>query len=135
MNKFLPTAILSAALGVYLLIPAYSAKASQPDVTCSAETYFNPYGDSIIIHKQHSSKKHKIRLYPDAMQESLLFAVKGEEGKVYQLFLFDLDGQLVKQANIRHRETTILRKIEKGDYTFEVFSDDERIENGHLVVK
>jgi hypothetical protein len=42
---------------------------------------------------------------------------------------------LVKQVNIRNRQTTVLNRIEKGSYVFEVFSDDERIENGQVIVK
>ena len=91
--------------------------------------------DSIIIYKQVSSRKHKIRLYADASHESLLFTVKGESGRVYQLFLFDYEGHLIKQANIRDRQTTILQKIEKGEYLFEIFSDDERIETGQVFVR
>jgi hypothetical protein len=65
----------------------------------------------------------------------LFFSASGQSGKVYQLFLFDIDGKLVKQVNIRNRQTTVLNKIEKGNYVFEVFSDDERIENGQVIVK
>ena len=65
----------------------------------------------------------------------LFFSASGEQGKVYQLFVFDMDGQLIKQANIRNRQTTVINNIDKGMYSFEVFSDDERIENGTLSVR
>jgi hypothetical protein len=95
--------------------------------------------DTILVHKQITSKKHKIRLYPSASQEVLFFSATGpardSEGKVYQLYVFDVEGKLVKQANIRNKQTTVLNNIEKGDYVFEVFSDDERIENGQLIVR
>ena len=55
--------------------------------------------------------------------------------KVYQLFLFDVEGNLVKQANIKNKQTTVIDNIEKGNYLFEVFSDDERIENGQVIVR
>ena len=91
--------------------------------------------DSILIQKQLISKKHKIRLYPNANHEVLFFSANGTAGKVYQLFLFDVEGQLVKQVNIKHKQTTVINRIEKGNYVFEVFSDDERIENGQLIVR
>jgi hypothetical protein len=90
---------------------------------------------SIEISKSQSSKKHKIRLYPDARQQVLFFSVNGENGKVYQLFLFDMDGRLVTQTQIRNRETTVLTNISEGNFLFEVFTDDERIENGQLKVR
>lgn len=90
---------------------------------------------SIEISKSLSSKKHKIRLYPDARQQVLFFSANGENGKVYQLFLFDMDGRLVTQTQIRNRETTVLTNISEGNFLFEVFTDDERIENGQLKVR
>jgi hypothetical protein len=90
---------------------------------------------SIQVSKAQTSKKHKIRLYPDARQQVLFFSANGEDGKVYQLYLFDMDGRLVNQAQIRNKETTVLTTIPEGNYLFEVFTDDERIENGQLTVR
>jgi hypothetical protein len=90
---------------------------------------------SIQVSKSLSSKKHKIRLYPDARQQVLFFSANGEDGRVYQLFLFDMDGRLVAQTSIRNKETTVLSNIAEGNFLFEVFTDDERIENGKLTVK
>ena len=90
---------------------------------------------SIQVSKALSSRRHKIRLYPDARQQVLFFSAVGEDGKVYQLYLFDMDGRLVNQAHIRNKETTVLTTISEGNYLFEVFTDDERIENGQLTVR
>lgn len=90
---------------------------------------------SIQVSKAQTNKKYKIRLYPDARQQVLFFSANGEDGKVYQLYLFDMDGRLVNQAQIRNKETTVLTTIPEGNYLFEVFNDDERIENGQLTVR
>ncbi len=110
-------------------------------LTCSASTSGFPSGnapafrDTILVQKNQISKKIKIKLYPNANHQVLFFSASGEAGKVFQLFLFDIDGKLVKQVNIRNKQTTVLNRIEKGSYLFEVFSDDERIENGQVIVK
>jgi hypothetical protein len=91
--------------------------------------------DSIIIKRSQTNSRYKVKLYPNATSEVLFFSASGEEGKIYQLFIFNLDGKLVKQTQIHNRETTLVAKMEKGDYLFEVFSDDERIENGTLQFK
>jgi hypothetical protein len=88
----------------------------------------------ILVYKNGSGKKHKIQIYPDAQNRGLFFYASGAKGKVYQLFLFDLNGHLVKQAHIRHKQTAMLNKIDKGTYLFEVFSDDERVETGKVEV-
>lgn len=91
--------------------------------------------DTILINKALTSKKHKIRLYSNADNSVVFFTASGEAGRVYQLYLFDVEGKLSKQIQIRNRETTVLTNIIKGSYLFEVFSDDQRIENGQLEVR
>ncbi len=90
--------------------------------------------DSIIVVRHAVSKKHKIRLYPDADHAVLFFSATGEQGRQYQLFLFDVDGKLVRQVNVRDKQTTVLNMNSKGVFLFEVFSNDERIENGQVRV-
>jgi len=93
------------------------------------------YADSIVVNKLLISKKYKIKIYPGARQEVLFFNASGEDGKVYQFFIFDVEGNLVKQTQIRNKQTTMITNFNKGCYTFEVFSDDEHIENGTLTIK
>ena len=108
--------------------------ASNTSIGCPLPVPIHNY-DTILVQKQTTSKKHKIRIYPDAAQGVLFFSASGQEGKMYQLFLFDVQGSLVKQANIKNKQSTFLDNIEKGSYLFEVFSNDERIENGQVIIK
>jgi hypothetical protein len=137
-KTFLSPKVLTglAAFGLALCLQSNFAYAAAGDR--SAGGHYPPGNDtihSIQISKSLSSKKHKIRLYPDARQQVLFFSANGENGKVYQLFLFDMDGRLVSQTQIRNRETTVLTNISEGNFLFEVFTDDERIENGQLLVR
>lgn len=91
--------------------------------------------DSIVVVKMHTGGKCKIKIYPNATHEVLFFTASGEENKVYQLFLFDVEGKLVKQTAVRNRQTGFLSKFTKGNYVYEVFSNDERIEDGSIVIK
>lgn len=91
--------------------------------------------DTIVINKTQGNNKYKIKLYPNATHEVLFFTAVGEENKIYQLFIFDVDGKLVKQTAVRNRQTGFLAKLNRGNYVYEVFSNDERIENGSVVVK
>jgi hypothetical protein len=119
--------MLSALL---TLIVSFAA-AETVTAPCIKETA----SDTIYIQKQQVSRKHGIRLYPDAAHQVLFFEAKGVYGKAYQLYIFNVEGKLVKQVTIKNKQTTVLENIEKGDYLFDVFSDDERIENGQMTVR
>jgi len=122
-------------LGVAVIMLVTGASLAQP-AQAKTVTGLSELGrDSILVNKALTSRKYKVKIYPGATQEVLFFNASGEEGKVYQFFIFDMEGNLVKQAQIRNKQTTILTNFNKGSYTFEVFSDDEHIENGTLTIK
>jgi len=120
-------ALLALAIVLLLSFSLFAAPRNNAGVSTSRDT--------IEIVKAQTNKKYKVRMYPNAQHTVLFFYASGENGKVYQLYLFDIDGKLAKQTHIRNKETTVLTNIVKGSYTFEVFSDDERIENGVLTFK
>ena len=128
------TGVVVISLSFTVLQPAYAsdvpAGMPHPHANGSPDTIH-----SIQVNKSLVSKKNKIRLFPDARQQVLFFSANGGDKRVYQLYLFDMDGRLVNQASIRNRETTVLTSLSEGNYLFEIFTDDERIENGHLVVR
>jgi hypothetical protein len=125
---------LGLALFVQCNVYAAAAGVSPPGAHGPSSCRGSDTIHSIQVSKAQTSKKHKIRLYPDARQQVLFFSANGEDGKIYQLYLFDMDGRLVTQTRIRNRETTVLTNISEGNFLFEVFTDDERIENGSLVI-
>jgi hypothetical protein len=134
MKTQLPLRILFRCLVTCATILVFAC-AAQSTYAGQAHSPASGARDTILINKTLISKKHKIKLYPNAENSVVFFTASGELGRVYQLYLFDVDGKLTKQIQIRNRETTVLTNITKGNYVFEVFSDDERIENGQLVIR
>ena len=135
LSKNLIGGITALLLALFLQCSAFAASTMSGGNSCPTSDTGSDMIHSIQVIKAQTSKKHKIRLYPDARQQVLFFSANGEDGKVYQLYLFDMDGRLVNQAHIRNKETTVLTTISEGNYLFEVFTDDERIENGQLTVR
>jgi hypothetical protein len=138
LKKTIPFYLLTGFTAICLMLafhgPTYASGRNNhvghpPPADTSSTTH------SIRVNKALISKKYKIGLYPDARRQVLFFSAEGGEKRVYQLFLFDMDGKLARQATIRNKETTVLADISQGNYLFEVFSDDERIENGKLTVE
>jgi len=117
------------------LLTAFAMMASSTSAKLSGDKPLIRESDSIFVQKQITSKKSSIRLYPDANHQVLFFSASGVENKHYQLYLFDVEGKLLKQIDIKNKQTTLINKIEKGTYLFEVFCDDARIENGQVVVR
>ena len=93
------------------------------------------YSDTIYFQKNLLSKSHRFTLTSDADNKVVFFSVKGLQGRVYQLYVFDVDGKLLKQTEIRNKQTTLISNIEKGTYFFEVFTDDMRIGHGQIAVR
>ena len=93
------------------------------------------FHDSIVVKTSVTRIYGRIKLHSNSSCEALLFTATGIERKVYQLFLFDMGGRLVSQTRIRNSETALLSKFEKGNYMFEIFNNDDKIEYGSIVVK
>jgi hypothetical protein len=124
------------SIAIMILAATFMCGATDANASSAAhEDANNRLGDSILVQRKKTSRSQKIQLYPNADQKVLFFGVNGEKGKIYQLFLFDMEGRLVRQTNIRNKQTTVLNNIDKGNYIFEVFSEDERIETGQLIIK
>ena len=120
------------ALLVLMIVSVLSISSAEAhSISCGP---LGKQGDSIIVTKSQVSKNASIRIYPNATHEVLFFSVNGTEGKLYDLFIFDMEGKLLKRTQVHNRETTILKSFQKGSYFFEVFSNDERIENGNMTI-
>ena len=134
MKTILPVSRYAKLPVLYILLALFLLMLLHAPVSSNASQQ-GQHKDSIVVNKLLISKKYKIKIYTGASQEALFFNASGEEGKVYQFFLFDMEGKLVKQTQIRNKQTTMITNFTKGSFTFEVFSDDEHIENGTLTIK
>jgi hypothetical protein len=138
LKKTIPYYLLTGftALGLMLALnsPSYASARNNHVGGLPATCADTGSTHSIRVSKSLISKKYKIGLYPDARHQVLFFSAEGGERRIYQLYLFDMDGKLARQATIRNKETTVLTDISDGNYLFEVFSNDERIENGQMTV-
>ena len=49
--------------------------------------------------------------------------------------MFDMDGKLVVENDIVGKEGVQFTNMPKGEYFFEIFRKDERVEDGTLTIK
>jgi hypothetical protein len=93
------------------------------------------FTDSITIKICQVKKNLQTRLYLDAAGEVIYFSSTGRNEKAYQIYLFNMDGRLATLAKVGYKQTTLLPQLQKGNYMFEVFSNDDRIENGSITIR
>jgi hypothetical protein len=136
MMKTVPTKALSLKFIHYPLCLMLCMSACPVSFSAALPvTRHNSPRFQILVSKTQNNKKHRMRLYSNDREDQILFSVNGPEGNTYQLYLFDMDGHMVTQANAGSRETRVLNGIERGNYLFEVFTHDEQVESGQLTIK
>ena len=137
MKKTVPVKkmISHLASGMMLMLftlPAFSSK-EKPSGTSKTSTGDHAY--TIVISKLFENKNYNIEMHTNSSLHQLLITAGPQQNKIYRFYLFDIDGKLKAQANIRNNENAAFVNIARGNYFFEIFSNDERIENGRLTVK
>lgn len=91
----------------------------------------------IVFSQDTADKNDKEALvFPNPSENGIVyFSTKAKTISQYQLYVFDLDGKLVRQKLILSNQTTIIQQLTKGTYLFEIFRNDDRIDHGQLVVR
>lgn len=79
------------------------------------------------------SKGNTIKLYTNAVTNSSNISSKHADN--LHFYVFDLAGTLIHQATLKGTVKHTLPALKKGIYLYDVFKDDESIEDGKIVVK
>jgi len=82
----------------------------------------------LIIHKD------AIRLSPNPTFDGKVNVVSNVSETLH-FYIFDLEGTLIYQAVLNNKETKSIDKLNKGTYMYDVFENDESIEEGKIIVK
>ncbi|HEY4876603.1 MAG TPA: hypothetical protein VIH86_13585 [Puia sp.] len=96
---------------------------------------YSACSDTAVITKISGNKNQIIQDYSGADKQTLFFSAKLKQKKNCRFYMFDMDGTLVAENNIYNKQGVEFTNMQKGNYYFEIFSEDERIENGTLTIK
>lgn len=80
------------------------------------------------------SKKKVVKLFPNPTTDGKVNVVATEPG-VLHLYVFDNSGTLTKQVQLTNKSKQTIEGLNKGEYEYDVFKNDESIERGKIVVK
>lgn len=78
--------------------------------------------------------KRYIRVFPNPSIDGKVHVISMEPG-VLHFYVFDTSGTLTNQVLLNHKTKQTITGLDKGEYLYDVFKDEESIEQGKIVVK
>jgi len=80
--------------------------------------------EKVAVNFKHNKEKNELGVI-----------VKSTTAETFQLFIFSMDGELVKEAAVSKLKTTTIKNLKRGYYMYECFDNDKRMERGNLLIK
>jgi hypothetical protein len=74
-----------------------------------------------------------IKLYPNPSYGKV--SVSANSSSLLHFYIFDLEGTLVYQAILNNKEKKTIEHLKKGTYMYDVFENDESVEEGKIIIK
>lgn len=106
-------------------------------IAAGGENRHNPGAPkaSVLLDKFIPGKKIRLKITRTDNQQLVSIHEKPDAARLYRLYLFDLEGHCVNEVALIQNKTTPVKKMEKGKYLFELFCNDQRVDNGQLHIK
>lgn len=79
-------------------------------------------------------KNSLIHIYPNPSTNGSI-SITSRSEKTMHFYIFDLEGTLIYQAVLKDKEKKLVNNLNKGTYLYNVFVNDESIEEDKLIVK
>lgn len=92
------------------------------------------------FHKHHIAvkvckrSKHAVRISPLATAKGSIKIVSTCTRSLH-FYVFDMEGSLVSQAKLAPFAKVVIRNLPQGEFAYDVFMDDEGVEQGKLTVR
>ena len=84
--------------------------------------------------KGNSNHKEKsVKIYPDWLKR--IIHIKSVEKNTLDLFVFEIDGTLVRHFKMSEGDHKRLSDLDRGAYVYQVFKGDEMSESGKINIK
>ena len=92
------------------------------------------FSSSIEKKKVWLKKNNLVNIYPNPSSNGSV-SVTSRSEKIIHFYIFDLEGTLIYQAELKEKEKKLISSLNKGTYMYDVFVNDESIEEGKLTIK
>jgi hypothetical protein len=77
--------------------------------------------------------KTVVKIYPNPSYGKL--SISATTSSPLHFYIFDMEGTLVYQAVLNNKERKMVDNLKKGTYLYDVFENDESIEEGKIIIK
>jgi len=77
--------------------------------------------------------KNNVRLYPNPSPNGTI-TVNSTVNVPLHFYVFDLEGTLLHRITLKGKEQKTITNLERGTYMYDVFKNDESIEQGKIIV-
>jgi hypothetical protein len=78
-------------------------------------------------------RKAVVKLYPNPSYGKI--SITANTNDKLHFYIFDLEGTLVYQTVLKGKEKKSIDNLAKGTYIYDVFENDESIEEGRIIIK
>ena len=92
----------------------------------------NNFFGSLTVNRP-DRKKNTIKLYPNPSPDGRI-TVNSTISEPLHFYVFDLEGTLLHRIALKGKEQRKITNLKKGTYTYDVFKNDESIEQGKIIV-
>jgi Secretion system C-terminal sorting domain len=82
-----------------------------------------------------SKRNSSVKMYPNIASRTIYVKLKKKQTRNAELFIFDEQGSMVQNYKLSPRKKIKLKGLNRGTYTYSVFSGDELTASGQLEVK
>lgn len=82
-----------------------------------------------------SKRNSSVKIYPNIASRTIYVKLKKKQTRNAELFVFDEQGSMIQNYKLSPRKKIKLKGLERGTYTYSVFSGDELTASGQLEVK
>ena len=83
--------------------------------------------------RKTSHNQKLVRIYPDMIKK--MIHVKSKDEEPLDFYVFDKNGAIVLYYKMTDGDHKKISELEKGNYTYNVFKNDEMFEAGKLIIK
>jgi len=93
----------------------------------------NTVSIDVSLKSKSAQGKTVVKLYPNPSYGKV--SVSSNTSSPLHFYIFDVEGTLVFQAILNNKEKKTIDHLKKGTYMYDVFENDQSIEEGKIIIK